>query len=92
MAAKRRTLADQRIDTIVAERAGVLSLVRSERLAIDRQVARKRLDATEAETLKRGLQAFVDKVAIGLHVQADDPAEVRARLRRIHHDLAKANG
>ena len=92
MPAKRRTQMDTRIDTIVSERAGALSLVRTERVAIDRQVARGRLDAAEAETLKRGLQAFADKIAIGLHVEADDPADVRARLRRIHHELAKAQG
>lgn len=69
--------------TIVAERAGVLSLAKRQCVHIDRVAARGTISDADATLLKQQTWAFADQVAQGLHIQADDDAAVRAAMRDV---------
>ncbi len=71
------------VETIVAERAAVLSHARAKREQITALVARGRLPGVDAAELTRWILAFADEVAIGLHRAGDDPAEVRRAMRAL---------
>ena len=79
----RRTHADVETATIVAERAGVLSLRRQHELAIDRALEGGRLTGADATAVKQVLRGFADAIAIGLHRDAGDTVAVRDAMRAV---------
>lgn len=71
------------VDTIIAERAGVLGYARAQAAVIDQMIASRRITASEATLLKERLRAFADGIAIGLHCDGVEHPRVRAALREI---------
>lgn len=69
------------VETIVAERAGVLSHARAKREQIAALVERGRLPGIDGAELSRWISAFADEIAIGLHRAGEDPAEVRPTMK-----------
>ena len=69
------------VDTIVAERAGVLAYARTKCGQVDRMIAAKRLTADEGAAVKTALRSIADEIATGLHRDGDDPVGVRAAMR-----------
>ena len=71
------------VETIVAERAGVLAFARETCRQIDTLRERKRLGDADASALKNAIRAFAQGVATGLHRDGHDPALVRTLMRSI---------
>lgn len=71
------------VETIVAERAAVLSYARAKRVQISALVSRGRLTEQEGSALSSWIAVFADDVAIGLHRDGEDPAEVRGMMRAL---------
>jgi hypothetical protein len=78
------------VETIVAERAGVLALAKRHCTQVDAMVARGTIAGDEATLLKERLRAFADQVAQGLHIETMDDRAVRAPMRAILKDQEKA--
>lgn len=84
-----RTPEQIEIDTIVAERAGVLAHARRVRATIDRHFAWRRLSEDDAELLRRAIAVFAGDIAIGLHMDGADPSGVGAAMRVLVAEDAK---
>lgn len=71
-----------RSETIVAERAAILTYRRRKAEGIDEYVRAGRLTVEEGAMCKRWIAAFADDIAIGLHVERD-PDGVRQAMRGV---------
>lgn len=71
------------VETIIAERAGMLAFARAQGVVIDQMIVSRRITASEATLLKERLRAFADGIAIGLHRDGVEDPRVRAALRKI---------
>lgn len=80
-----------RRDTIIEERTGVLNLARRSREGTAVHVRNGRLSADVAEQIDRAVFVFAEKVAIGLHVEAETDPVVRAQLREVVRALEAAS-
>lgn len=79
----RRTFRDVEVATIVAERAAVLAFARVKAAQIGVLADVGKLPGVDAAALKQQLRGFADAIAIGLHRDGDELAEVRAALRGV---------
>jgi hypothetical protein len=77
------TLSPIEVDTIVAERAGVLVLARTHARHTGTMLASGKLSAADKTLVDNAVRGFADQVAAGLHVQTQDDRAVRAAMRPI---------
>lgn len=77
----RRTLEDVRVETMIAERSGMLLRAAEHRVSVERAVQSGKFSADEGAMVIRQVAIFAECCAIGLHVDGDTPAAVRDALR-----------
>jgi hypothetical protein len=85
----RRTHDQVRADAIVAERSGVLAMVDKHRAGVAVAVRTGKLSADDAELINRHVASFAESCAIGLHVEGETPATVRAAMRPLVRALSR---
>lgn len=76
-------MSERDVETIVAERAGVLAFARATCRQIDALNARGRLGEADADAVKNAVRAFAQGIATGLHRDGHDPVMVRTLMRSI---------
>lgn len=70
-------------DTIVAERAAVLTSSRRYCAGVAANLRAGRLSSETATAMQEAVRTFASDVAIGLHRDGSDPAGVRAAMRAV---------
>lgn len=65
----RRTHAQVRVETMIAERGGIIAMVAKHRDSVGIAVRGGKLSAAEGEHVMRQVAAFAESCAIGLHVE-----------------------
>lgn len=78
-------------DVIVTERAGVLAHARAFCAALERWQLRGRYGAAESADIRRAVMNFATDIAIGLHVNGEDGAAVRAAMKARVKDMENHN-
>jgi hypothetical protein len=86
----RQTHEQVRCAAIIGERAGVLDLAKRSREGTAVQLRAGKLSAEQKTHVDRAIDAFAEKVAIGLHVDGETPAVVRDAMRSAVKALAEA--